>query len=133
MRFLSDLRVFFYSSIRAVAVDGLSQLLVSGGADSKLVIWHIKTKKVLKSITLDSAVCKMRLHEDSAMVAVGLDDFSLVVVDLETKRVVRRFPGKTSYPNICLTHSATQSKRMRKLPPRTCAQKVKRCVCKSIR
>ena len=68
-------------------------MLISGSADSKLVIWHIKKKRVLKTINLACAVSRIRLHEDSAMVAVALDDFSLAIVDLETKRVVRKFPG----------------------------------------
>ena len=98
--------------MRSLAVDGMSQLLVSGSADSKLVIWHIKKKKALKTINMGSSVARIRLHEESAMVAVALDDFSLAVVDLETKRIVRKFPGLHqlllseyfSRANLCLAH-----------------------------
>lgn len=80
--------------MRGLAVDGLTRLLVSGGADSKLVIWHIKSKKVITVLKMAASVARLRLHEDSAMVAVALDDFSINIVDLETRRIVRKFPGK---------------------------------------
>lgn len=81
------------SSVRSLAVDGMSQLLVSGSADATVAIWHVKSKKVLKAIKMGSSVARLKLHEDSTMVAVALDDFSIAVLDLETKRVVRKFPG----------------------------------------
>ena len=79
--------------MRSLAVGSMSQLLVSGSADSKVVIWHIKKKKAIKTINMRCSVARLRLHEESSMVAVALDDFSLAIVDLETKRVVRKFPG----------------------------------------
>ena len=74
-------------------MDAISRYLVTGGADSKLAIWIVKSKKCVRTIDLGSSVSTLRLHEDSHMVAVALDDFSLVVIDLETQRIVRKFPG----------------------------------------
>lgn len=82
------------SSVRSVAVDALSRYLVTGGADSKLAIWFVKSRKCARVINMGSSVSHIRLHEESNMVAVALDDFSLAIVDLETQRIVRKFPGK---------------------------------------
>ncbi|XP_067941794.1 WD repeat-containing protein 36-like isoform X2 [Watersipora subatra] len=79
--------------VRSMAVDGMSRLLVSSSADSRLIIWNIKSKTVAGSVRLDSPISFIRLHQETAMVAVALDDFSLVIVDLETMKLVRRFPG----------------------------------------
>lgn len=80
-------------SVRGVDVDGMSHILVSGGADGKVVLWHVKSQKVMRCIPMACGVAKVRVHRESAMVAIALDDFSLCIVDLETKRVVRRFPS----------------------------------------
>lgn len=89
-----NLYCLHHRPVRSVAVDAISRYLVSGGADSKLAIWVVKSKKCLRTIDLAASVSTLRLHEDSQMVAVALDDFSLIIVDLETLRVVRKFPGE---------------------------------------
>lgn len=71
----------------------MSQLMVSGGADSKVIIWNVKSKTSLAVINMGCSVAQVRTHADSSMVGVALDDFTLAIVDLETKRKVRQFPG----------------------------------------
>uniref|UniRef100_A0A673AMR0 WD repeat domain 36 n=1 Tax=Sphaeramia orbicularis TaxID=375764 RepID=A0A673AMR0_9TELE len=60
--------------VRGVATDTLNQL----------------TEEQLK---LTAAPACMMLHRDSGMLALALDDFTLLVVDMETRRVVRKFAG----------------------------------------
>lgn len=42
---------------------------------------------------LDEPVEWLRYHNDSSLIAVALEDFTIILVDLDTKRIVRRFEG----------------------------------------
>uniref|UniRef100_A0A3Q3B8B9 WD repeat domain 36 n=1 Tax=Kryptolebias marmoratus TaxID=37003 RepID=A0A3Q3B8B9_KRYMA len=79
--------------VRGVATDTLNQLILTSGSDWLLKFWRFKTKKQEEELKLNAAPASMRLHRDSGMTAVALDDFTLVVVDIETRRVVRKFAG----------------------------------------
>ncbi|XP_071800159.1 WD repeat-containing protein 36-like [Asterias amurensis] len=80
-------------AIRGVIVDGLNQIVITGASDSKLKFWNFKSKKLLGHLTLNAAVNQMLLHRESSMLAVGMDDFVVVIVDIDLRRVVRRFKG----------------------------------------
>ncbi|XP_014881849.1 WD repeat-containing protein 36 [Poecilia latipinna] len=79
--------------VRGVATDTLNQLTVSCGSDWLLKFWRFKTRKQEVVLKLNAAPASLRLHRDSGMVAMAMDDFTLVVVDMETKRIVRKFAG----------------------------------------
>nr|XP_057913461.1 WD repeat-containing protein 36 [Doryrhamphus excisus] len=79
--------------VRGVAIDGLNQLTVTIASDYLLKFWRFKKRKQEKEIKLNAAPASMTLHRDSGMLAVALDDFTVLVVDMETKRVVRKFWG----------------------------------------
>lgn len=79
--------------VRGVAVDGLNQLTVSVGADHLVKIWKFKSKELLHSHSLPAAPACSLLHRDSGMLAIALDDFTVNILDLETRRIVRRFSG----------------------------------------
>lgn len=79
--------------VRGVATDTLNQLTVSAGSDWLLKFWRFKTKKLEEELKLNAAPASMLLHRDSGMLALALDDFTLLVVDIETRRVVRKFAG----------------------------------------
>ncbi|XP_054613633.1 WD repeat-containing protein 36 isoform X2 [Dunckerocampus dactyliophorus] len=79
--------------VRGVAVDALNQLTVTIASDWLLKFWRFKNHKQEEEIKLNAAPASMKLHRDSGMLAVALDDFTLLIVDIETKRVVRKFCG----------------------------------------
>lgn len=79
--------------VRGVATDTLNQLTLTAGSDWLLKFWRFKTKKQEEQLKLSSAPASMMLHRDSGMLALALDDFTVVVVDIETRRVVRKFAG----------------------------------------
>lgn len=79
--------------IRGVVVDAVNQVTVTGGADGTLRFWKFKAKQMLHELKLDCFISKMILHRESAMLAVSLDDLSVVVIDMETKIVIRVFSG----------------------------------------
>ncbi|CAL1567317.1 unnamed protein product [Knipowitschia caucasica] len=80
-------------AVRGVATDLLNQLIVSAGSDWLLRFWRFKSKKLENELHLPSAPSALKLHRESGMLALALDDFSLLVVDMETRRVVRKFSG----------------------------------------
>lgn len=79
--------------VRGVATDLLNQLTVSVASDWLLRFWRFRTRKLEHELRLPSCPAALRLHRDSGMLALALDDFTLTVVDMETRRVVRKFSG----------------------------------------
>ncbi|XP_035995759.1 WD repeat-containing protein 36 [Fundulus heteroclitus] len=79
--------------VRGVATDTLNQLTLTCGSDWLLKFWRFKTRKQEEVLKLSAAPADMKLHRDSGMLATALDDFTLAVVDIETRRVVRKFAG----------------------------------------
>lgn len=79
--------------VRGVAVDGLNQLTISVGADRLIKFWKFKSKELVHTATLSSSPASMLLHRDSGMLAVSLDDFSINIMDIETRKIVRKFSG----------------------------------------
>ncbi|KAM4635056.1 WD repeat-containing protein 36 [Polymixia lowei] len=80
-------------AVQGVAVDGLNQVTVSVGSDRLLKTWRFKSRKLVNVLELEASPARILLHRDSGMLAVALDDFTLNVVDLETRRIVRKFSG----------------------------------------
>lgn len=42
---------------------------------------------------LDEPIEWIRYHDESSLIAVALEDFSIILIDLDTKKIVRRFEG----------------------------------------
>ncbi|XP_029025336.1 WD repeat-containing protein 36 [Betta splendens] len=80
-------------TVRGVATDTLNHLTLTTGSDGLLKFWRFKSKKLEEELRLNAAPASMVLQRDSGMLAVALDDFMLLVVDIETRRIVRRFSG----------------------------------------
>lgn len=80
-------------SVRGVAVDGLNQLTVTAGSEGLLKFWNFKNKILIHSMNLDSSPKMMLLHRDSGILGLALDDFSISVLDIETRKIVREFSG----------------------------------------
>ncbi|KAG8505660.1 WD repeat-containing protein 36, partial [Galemys pyrenaicus] len=80
-------------SVRGVAVDGLNQLTVTTGSEGLLKFWNFKNKVLIHSVSLNSSPNMMLLHRDSGILGIALDDFSICVLDIETRKIVREFSG----------------------------------------
>uniref|UniRef100_A0A182SDB4 WDR36/Utp21 C-terminal domain-containing protein n=1 Tax=Anopheles maculatus TaxID=74869 RepID=A0A182SDB4_9DIPT len=85
--------------IRGLASDNLNQLIVTGAADGLLKFWNFKQpqatviKTPIETLDLHEPITLLRTHRESAIVCAALDDFTVVLVDLDTRVVVRRFEG----------------------------------------
>lgn len=86
-------------SVRGIATDGLNQVAVTGGSDATIKFWKFKNKSgenALTTIQLDESVLFMRAHHESSMIAVALDNYTIQVIDIDTRSVVRKFPGHSA-------------------------------------
>ena len=61
-----------------------------------LKFWRFKTGALLQKLLLETDVGGLRLQRESGLLAVAMEDFTVQVVDIDTRTVVRRFPGHDS-------------------------------------
>ncbi|NWU96924.1 WDR36 protein, partial [Upupa epops] len=80
-------------AIRGVAVDGLNQLTISAGSEGLLKFWKFKTKELIYSMEFSSSPSGILLHRDSGILGIAFDDFSISILDIETRKIVRTFSG----------------------------------------
>ncbi|CAL1530137.1 unnamed protein product [Lymnaea stagnalis] len=85
-----------YCTVRGIACDALNQKIVTAGSDGNLRFWRFKFKELLGELKLDVFISQILLHRDSSMLAVALDDFTVSVVDMDTRKKVRHFTGHSS-------------------------------------
>ncbi|XP_028660660.2 WD repeat-containing protein 36 isoform X1 [Erpetoichthys calabaricus] len=85
--------------VRGVAVDGLNQITVSTGADKFVKFWKFKSKELVHTIPLNFSPSSLLLHRESGMFAVALDDFTVIIIDTETRRIVRKYSGHSGKIN----------------------------------
>ncbi|OTF78295.1 WD repeat-containing protein 36-like protein, partial [Euroglyphus maynei] len=79
--------------VRSVLSDAINQMVISGGADRHCRLWRFSARQnqLIGSFKLSDSVARMCLHKDNQFIAIALDDFSVVVMDLDTKKKVRNF------------------------------------------
>ncbi|XP_040277548.1 WD repeat-containing protein 36 isoform X1 [Bufo bufo] len=80
-------------AIRGVVVDGLNQMTITAGSDKLIKFWKFKSKQLMHTVDITVSPTSIMLHRESGMLAVALDDFTIKVFDIETCKLVRRFPG----------------------------------------
>lgn len=82
-------------TVRGVTTDCLNQIMVSGGSDNTIKFWKFKDKDSdpLVALQLNEAISFFRAHRESSMLAIVLEDFSVLIVDIDTRNVVRKFEG----------------------------------------
>ncbi|KAJ8984723.1 hypothetical protein NQ317_004987 [Molorchus minor] len=83
---------------RGVATDSLNQITITGDSEGNIKFWRFKNKGTdcWSSLTLDEPISFFRSHHESSMLAVALEDFTVNIVDIDTRRVVRKFVGHTA-------------------------------------
>ncbi|GFS88390.1 WD repeat-containing protein 36 [Nephila pilipes] len=78
-------------NVRGISMDCFNQIVISGGSDKLLKFWKFKDRSEIEVLKLEQSVSKMVLHRENGMLAVALDNFVILLVDIETKRIVRQF------------------------------------------
>lgn len=70
-----------------------TKVVLAAFASRKLVTWHFKSSDVIRETDLSSAPCFVQIHRHSGLLAIGLEDFTIAVVEVETGQIVRRLSG----------------------------------------
>nr|XP_033332370.1 WD repeat-containing protein 36 [Megalopta genalis] len=83
--------------VKGLMVDSLNQTVITAGRDGVIKFWDFKPRKGVTepraTLAMEESIEWLRYHNDSSLVAVALEDFSIVLLDLDTRRIVRRFEG----------------------------------------
>lgn len=84
--------------VRGLWTDNLNQIVVSGGVDGFVKFWNFKTttKQSIGRIKMNESILLFRGHRESSMLCVALEDFSVFVIDYDTKNIVRKFIGHSA-------------------------------------
>uniref|UniRef100_A0A8C7DLY7 WD repeat domain 36 n=1 Tax=Oncorhynchus kisutch TaxID=8019 RepID=A0A8C7DLY7_ONCKI len=101
---ISILFVYMHKSLFPVFFIKINQLVTRFHQQEeiqkeKLEIWKFKSRKLVHSNDLGTSPASTHMHRDSGKLVIALDDFTLNVLDVETKRVVRKFPGHRGQVN----------------------------------
>lgn len=85
------------SDVRGVWVDNLNQIVISGGVDTFLKFWNFKeTSQPTGTMKMHESILFIRGHRESSMLCVAFEDFSIRIVDYDTKNIVRKFAGHSA-------------------------------------
>jgi U3 small nucleolar RNA-associated protein 21 len=80
--------------VTGLAVDFLNSILISTSLDGNVNFSQFSSKPtLLGSIKLGSSVTCLAIVKESGLIAVACDDLVVRVIDIESRRVVRRFAG----------------------------------------
>ena len=81
----------------AVKVATLNSKVISCGIDGVVCFWEFRgSRSLLGSIEFGSPISCVNLCSDSGLLAVACDDLSVLVVDVDAERSVRRFSGHSN-------------------------------------
>lgn len=80
-------------SVCGIATDALNQITITIGVDKEIKFWKFKTKELLQTLKTESIVGRCSLQRESGLLGMALDNFSLQLLDLDTKRIARNFDG----------------------------------------
>lgn len=79
--------------VQGVAFDNCNLNVMSAGSDCMLKFWSFKDKQITHRKRFDCIIAMIKLHRESGLLAVALDDFTVKIVDIDTKKIVREFPA----------------------------------------
>ncbi|XP_065914594.1 WD repeat-containing protein 36-like isoform X2 [Dysidea avara] len=83
-------------AVRSVVVDSTNSEVFSVSSDSSIKVWSFRTRKYVDSIELDCPVSSLLYHRHSCLLAAACDNFTLHIIDTDTRRIIRTFAGHTN-------------------------------------
>lgn len=91
-------KVAHKAAVRGVQSDCLNQMVISGDSDGVLKFWNFTEDANLPHTTLNlsSGISMFRAHPENALLCIVLDNFTVNVLDYDTKTIVRKFSGHTA-------------------------------------
>lgn len=83
-------------SVTGIAIDNVNKTMITTSLDGLLKFYDFKSGKLTHRIKLGSSATLLKLHTGSDLVAVALDDLTILVVDIQTKKTVRVLKGHSN-------------------------------------
>lgn len=92
------------STVRGVATDSLNLTTITCSENGEIFFWPFKDKKKLNSnvteykdlIKIEENISSVLLHRESGMLAIATDDFTVMIIDCDVKKIVRKFSGHSN-------------------------------------
>ncbi len=87
------------SAVVGLAIDALNKTLISVGSDSKLILWSFTTHAPHRRspILLSAPATKMAHSSDSNLLAIALEDYSVIMFDCSSLSIVRKFSLRENF------------------------------------
>jgi len=82
--------------LRGVVTDSLNQQVVTGDSKGIVKFWRFKSGELLLKLVVGEDLSSMKLNRESGLLALAMEDFTIRVVDIDTRCLVRKFPGHKS-------------------------------------
>jgi len=79
--------------IKGVVTDSVNLTVVSGCAEGFIKFWGFKSLKLEGCEKMKYPVRQLLLHRESSLMAMALEDFTIKIMDIDTKKIVRNFFG----------------------------------------
>lgn len=94
-------------AVTAMCVDGLNRYLVTASLDGSVKIWNFSEASLDQTIDLQEPISHMILHRENDLLAVVSDDLVIRILDLDTRKWVRRYIGHWSrITDLCFSPDA---------------------------
>ena len=85
------------SGIGGIITDTFNATLVSGDQDGVLRWWcQHKGVTKCKDLNFDTGIIGLTIFRNSGLFAISLDDFDIVIADIDSKKIVRKFSGHSN-------------------------------------
>ncbi len=84
------------SAVCGVAADAINSIVISADGDGRIIWWDFSSHAPLHVLRLSSGVHALTLQRESGLAAVSCEDFSVRIIDVATRRLVRSFSGHTN-------------------------------------
>lgn len=86
---------FSSNPVRGVASHMLSQV-IGAFANGILMFWNFQTCEIIEETNLKASPSFIRIHPESGLLAIGLEDFVILIVEIETRKIIRRLCGHSA-------------------------------------
>lgn len=89
----SDEIVGHTGAVQGIVSDAFNKVMASGGLDGKLIFWDFAVHALLGEVDVGIGISQLELSRESGLIAAACDDFTAMLFDLTTRKLVRRLSG----------------------------------------
>lgn len=83
-------------AVSGITSDSLNKIMISTSFDGTVKFWDFHRGSIITTIEIGVGITAIRYHQESDLLALSCDDFSIRVLDIETRKVVRELWGHSN-------------------------------------